>query len=277
MRYRIWIGGSIVLALGLTCLESLRISAIGQESFSDSAGVGLSPAFVSPPPAEPAAVASSPVPPAEPAALVEPQQPPQPARPAGRPPQQRRSGGFSVPYAGSGQPATFEEAEEAKRFRALVQRLRQGGEAEDADEVRQKLRDILSAQLERDLERREAILKRIEQRAEQLRKQLQTRRENTEQTLTMLLMLVENPTAGLGIPDYWMRSLLTPQPSTSDPFGGPRPPASPVLPSQPAAIPAEVNPFGAGGGDDPFSDGETADPFGAAPAPKSSFNPFAQY
>lgn len=140
---------------------------------------------------------------------------------------------------------TREEIEETQKLQALLQKVR--GLKTDGDETdyRQELMELLGKQLDRDLAKREDRLKEIEQRAADLRTQLEARRKNKQQMLEILMMLAENPSAGLGIPPQWMHAFgiesnnaprwpasigatdyyqpdALPQPA-EDPFDGPNP------------------------------------------------------
>lgn len=109
-----------------------------------------------------------------------------------------------------------QNVEGMEEFRDTVQRLRRPGEEDSKEVLRQQVRELLRAQLDRDLEQREKSLREIEERAARLREQLEVRRANQEETLQLLMTIVENPSAGLGLPDPWMRVLL---PSPGGAFG----------------------------------------------------------
>lgn len=151
-----------------------------------------------------------------------------------------------------------EEIAEAKEFVELVNQLRDPASNEPRDELKDGLKALLAKQLDRDLAHREKALEEIERRAAELRQQLETRRENKEETLKLLMLLVENPSAGLGLPEHWMRLLMPPKTSYGNPTyrrsSGQNSPNS--------------DPFGAGGGGD--------DPFGSSDNSNSSngYNPF---
>ena len=100
-----------------------------------------------------------------------------------------------------------QEREDGQRLADLLIQLRSATDAEKKGELLQEVNELLSAQLDRDLARREESLAEIERRAAELRAQLEARRENKAQTLKILLMLAEHPAAGLGIPHNWMQSL----------------------------------------------------------------------
>jgi hypothetical protein len=103
---------------------------------------------------------------------------------------------------------TAEEIEETQQLQQLLQKIRSGTQADEGEsDYRDELMRLLGKQLDRDLATREERLKEIEQRAAELRTQLEARRKNKEQMLEILMMLAENPSAGLGIPPQWMQAL----------------------------------------------------------------------
>ncbi len=99
-----------------------------------------------------------------------------------------------------------QEREDGKRLAGLLNQLRRSQDVDEKSELKGQVSKLLSDQLDRDLARREQSLQEIERRAAELRTQLEARRENKTQTLELLLMLAENPSAGLGIPQQWMQS-----------------------------------------------------------------------
>ncbi len=134
----------------------------------------------------------------------------------------------------------LEESEEmqaeSQRLETLLENLRNPDASESQEQARQELTELLSGQLDRDLQQREVALVAIEERAKELRKQLELRRSNKEKTIEMLLMIAENPTAGLGIPEQWMRMLA---PSKSSPqYPAPLAPAVPTYSNGPRYYPS---------------------------------------
>lgn len=127
-----------------------------------------------------------------------------------------------------------EEQQQAKEFRDAVAQLRKADNDEDKKAARERLSEMISAQLDRDFEQREQKLAEIEARAKELREQLEHRRNTKSDIQKMLLMLIENPEAGLGLPPAWMNSVMSqPRGVPADPYGTPQP------------RPFESDPFGA--------------------------------
>lgn len=185
-----------------------------------------------------------------------------------------------------------QEMAKARAFQSLVLQFRTNKDAQQTEVLRDKLREIIEMQLEQDLEDRETRLREIEDRAKQLRSQLDTRRESKEETVKLLMMLVENPTAGFGLPNQWLQSLVSPiQPN---PYRSSRPAQSSRFPHNNSFPPASnpetfrsntapprprnggaPDPFGASSPNDPF-DRASDNPFGSsANARRPSQNPFA--
>ena len=125
------------------------------------------------------------------------------ASPAPFPGQPAVARGYAVPL---GAPAA--DSKETQAFYKLVAEMRKAKDKEAKEEKRKQLQDMLSGQLDRDLAQREEQLQKIEERAKQLRDQLEARRESKAEMLKLLMMLVENPSAGFGLPDEWMRTLM---------------------------------------------------------------------
>ncbi len=187
----------------------------------------------------------------------------------------------------------------ARMFRDLVLAVRQAAPGQSAEEARDKLRSVLEHQIEQDLKQREQSLANIEARAQELREQLEERRQSKDETVKLLMMLVENPSAGLGLPDLWVQwlvqdsagqAVLTPQrdprlnnnfnrelssePNSREPgrrepramdrsLFGPR--ATQPSDFRPSSR-SSANPFGPGSNDDPFGgdpNSEPSDPFGS--------------
>ncbi|MDX1927816.1 MAG: hypothetical protein SFV81_14935 [Pirellulaceae bacterium] len=126
--------------------------------------------------------------------------------------------GFEDRFAGQqiavGRPARM-TPEEAARMRAFQDAIKELREAEGADEkasARENVTKLVSEQLDADLESREKELAAIEQRAKELRKQLEERKTAKPELLKMLVMLIDNPQVGLGIPPEWMQMLMRGQP-----------------------------------------------------------------
>lgn len=118
------------------------------------------------------------------------------------------------PQLAFGMPARM-TPEEAARMRAFQDAIKELREAEDAAEkasARENVTKLVSEQLDADLENREKELAAIEQRAKELRKQLDERKTAKPELLKMLVMLIDNPQVGLGIPPEWMHMLMRGQP-----------------------------------------------------------------
>jgi hypothetical protein len=103
-----------------------------------------------------------------------------------------------------------EQIDELQELRQVVEELRsgEGKTDEQMTELRRQAKEILGKQIDRDVQQRQKKLVEIERRAVELRKQLEARQQNKEKTIEMLLMLAENPGAGLGIPNEWLQSLM---------------------------------------------------------------------
>lgn len=105
--------------------------------------------------------------------------------------------------------------DDAARMRAFQDAIRELREAENTEEktfARERVTKLVSEQLDADLENREVELAAIEQRAKELRKQLDERKTAKPELLKMLVMLIDNPQVGLGIPPEWMQMLMRGQP-----------------------------------------------------------------
>jgi hypothetical protein len=124
--------------------------------------------------------------------------------------------------------------EDAARMRAFQDAIKELRGAEDEAEkatARERVAKLVSEQLDADLDSREKELTAIEQRAKELRKQLEERKTAKPELLKMLVMLIDNPQVGLGIPPEWMQMLMRGQPD--------RHRFSPVLdPNAPLMLPA---------------------------------------
>lgn len=131
-----------------------------------------------------------------------------------------------------------EEQQQAKEFRDTLAQLRSAGTAEEKDAARERLSTIVSAQLERDFQDRERKLVEIETRAKMLRDQLEQRRTSKAEIQKMLMLMIENPETGLGLPPAWMSMLSQPLPAPMPVYSNPSYPsnpssAAPAYPSQP--------------------------------------------
>ncbi len=105
-------------------------------------------------------------------------------------------------------PMSQEDVARMREFQAAIRELREAKDDEEKKEARDKVTQLVSDQLDADLANREEELAAIEQRAKELRKQLDERKTAKPELLKMLIMLVENPQVGLGIPPEWMQMLM---------------------------------------------------------------------
>lgn len=124
--------------------------------------------------------------------------------------------GYGHPALGNGFPQTREDAQSAREFRETVDALRKAKTDEEKAEVRDKLNALVAKQLDQDLADREKRLLEIEAKAKELREQLQQRKTTKTEIQKMLVMLIENPQGGLGLPPSWMNAIN--QPVNNYPF-----------------------------------------------------------
>lgn len=104
------------------------------------------------------------------------------------------------------------DADRMRSFQDAVKQLREAENSEGKAAARDQVEKLVSEQLDIDLESREKELAAIEQRAMELRKQLEERKTAKPELLKMLVMLIDNPQVGLGIPPEWMQMLMRGQP-----------------------------------------------------------------
>lgn len=97
-----------------------------------------------------------------------------------------------------------------KEFRDAIQALRDAKTEEDKTEAREKLNSIVSKQLDEDFTEREKRLAELEAKTKQLRDQLQQRKQSKSEIQKMLVMLIENPQGGLGLPQSWLNVINQP-------------------------------------------------------------------
>lgn len=100
-----------------------------------------------------------------------------------------------------------EEIQSAQEFRQTVESLRKAKTDEEKTDIRAKLNDLVSKQIDQDLAEREKRLTELEAKAKQLRDQLQQRKQSKADIQKMLVMLIENPQGGLGLPPAWMDAI----------------------------------------------------------------------
>ncbi len=103
-----------------------------------------------------------------------------------------------------------EEFESAQEFRQTVEALRNAKTDEEKADIRAKLNDLVGKQIDQDLADRERRLTELEAKAKQLREQLQQRKQTKAEIQKMLVMLIENPQGGLGLPPAWMNAINQP-------------------------------------------------------------------
>ncbi len=139
-----------------------------------------------------------------------------------------------------------EDMARMREFQDAIKELREADNDEDKLAARDRVTNLVSEQLETDLVNREKELAAIEQRAKELRKQLEERKTAKPELLKMLVMLIDNPQVGLGIPPEWMQMLMRGQPDRDRPafpstmpadtlFSAPRtPPSTPPQPPAPS-------------------------------------------
>ena len=153
----------------------------------------------------------------------------------------------------------------------LLNKMRTSDESKKT-EIREKLKVIISEQIDRDIELRKKKLAAIEEKIELLKQQLETRTKNKEQTIQMLMMFAENPDLGLGIPASWLDMMRSFNTNQFQSYGQVPTPSSPLLYSDQSArsglqgVIAPGNLSRSGNNFEraasPFSD---ADPFGGGP------------
>ncbi|GAB5403012.1 MAG: hypothetical protein Aurels2KO_12430 [Aureliella sp.] len=155
-------------------------------------------------------------------------------------------------------------------FTVLSKTLRTSNDEGKREEARAKLGKLLKFQLNKDLLKRQSQLDAAEKKLAKLREQLESRKNNQAKVAEVLLLMIENPEAGVGIPRQWLQSIMPaprPSPASLDPFAGP---AS----DDPFGHPSPMSdPFGGSptGSEDPFG----TDPFGG-PSNKPSSDPFGE-
>lgn len=160
------------------------------------------------------------------------------------------------------------EAVSLKAVQKLISQLRSEKDAKKKAMVRQQLKQIFESRIARDLSESEQRLAVAEAKLAELRQQLDERKANKDKTAGVLMLMIENPSAGAGIPASWMRTILAPQRSAGNPFGD-----ADTFGGRRAM---NADPFADSGGygragSDPFRD-NSDDPFGGRAS--SSRDPF---
>ena len=101
-----------------------------------------------------------------------------------------------------------EEQLRLQAFQQAVSELRAKHESpEEREQARSVLRGLVVEQMERDLTNREEQLAEIESQAKQLRDQLEQRKAAKDEFLKLIMMMVEHPSSGIGLPSEWMSSI----------------------------------------------------------------------
>ena len=165
-----------------------------------------------------------------------------------------------------------------KQFSKIAKVLRNTSDNDTREKARQALKAIISYQLDQDASKAKAQIAAAEKKLAELRKQLESRVANQEKVADTLVVLIENPQVGNGIPAEWLRSIF-PVGSNSnagdpfaasnndDPFGSGNNNRS----NDPFG--SSDDPFGgpAGPSDDPFGGPGDGDPFGGPSNPNDPF------
>jgi len=138
------------------------------------------------------------------------------------PPMHTAAGTFPTPPQIAGIHVTVrmspEEAARMRAFQDAIGELRSAENDEEKSTARALVAKLVGEQLDADLESREKELAAIEQRSKELRKQLDERKTAKPELLKMLVMLIDNPQVGLGIPPEWMQMLMRGQPSSNQSY-----------------------------------------------------------
>lgn len=119
-----------------------------------------------------------------------------------------RVAGQPIIFPGNQQRMNPEDAARMRAFQEAIRELRTSENDDDKAAARGLVTKLVSEQLDADLANREKELAAIEQRAKELRKQLEERKTAKPELLKMLVMLIDNPQVGLGIPPEWMQMLM---------------------------------------------------------------------
>ncbi len=101
-----------------------------------------------------------------------------------------------------------EELKRLEIFRDAVLECRKKHDSPEAQEkARTALETLVAEQMDRDLETREQQLAEIEAQAKQLREQLEQRKSAKPEFVKLIMMMIENPAAGIGLPAEWMNAI----------------------------------------------------------------------
>ncbi len=132
-------------------------------------------------------------------------------------------------------------AEEVKRlseFQSSVAEMRKKHDSKEAKEkARAAVEKMVVEQLDRDIQNREKQLSEIEEQVKQLRDQLEQRKSSRPELLKLLMMMIESPSSGIGLPSEWLGAINGQRIAESIPTGA----YNSVIPSpvflQPASVP----------------------------------------
>ncbi|MEZ6134170.1 MAG: hypothetical protein R3C53_04575 [Pirellulaceae bacterium] len=108
---------------------------------------------------------------------------------------------------------TYEEIpqEDLKRLEAFQKAVREMRKphdtTEDREAARSALEELVLEQMDRDLETREQQLAEIEAQAKALRDQLEQRKNSRQEFAKLIMLMIENPAAGIGLPSEWMGAI----------------------------------------------------------------------
>ncbi len=101
-----------------------------------------------------------------------------------------------------------EEQKRLHTFREAVQAMREKHDSpEEKEKAKAALETLVIEQMDRDLETREKQLAEIEAQAKQLREQLDQRKAAKPEFVKLIMMMIETPAAGIGLPSEWMNSI----------------------------------------------------------------------
>ncbi len=119
----------------------------------------------------------------------------------------------STPYFGQSSffvQQSREDYEKAVEFGRTLESLRKAKTDEERADIRAKLNEIVGEQLDNDIAQREQRITEIETRAKELRDQLQQRKQSKAEIQKLVMMLIENPQGGLGLPSSFMNLINQP-------------------------------------------------------------------
>ena len=101
-----------------------------------------------------------------------------------------------------------EEKKRFEEFQAAVKQLRKKHEsADERKKARAEVEKLVVAQIDLDNENREKQLLEIEEQVKQLREQMEERKAAKPELLKLLMMMIENPSNGIGLPSEWLGAI----------------------------------------------------------------------